>query len=50
VIDLFRAQQVAVVDDLNSFSLELEPYQGVPLLLPLPVAPPQVAQPPTLRP
>jgi hypothetical protein len=49
VIDLFRAQQVGVVDDLNSFSLELEPYQGVPLLLPLPVAPPEVAQPPALR-
>jgi trehalose synthase len=50
VIDLFRAHQVAVVDDLNSFSLELEPYQGVPLLLPLPIEPPRVAQPPSLHP
>ncbi|MFL5860899.1 MAG: maltose alpha-D-glucosyltransferase, partial [Solirubrobacteraceae bacterium] len=49
VIDLFRAQQIAVVDDLNSFSLELEPYHGVPLLLPLPTEPPQVAHPPSLR-
>ena len=49
VIDLFRAQQIAVVDDLNSFSLELDPYQGVPLLLPAPTEPPQVAQPPSLR-
>ena len=49
VIDLFRAQQIAVVDDLNSFSLELDPYQGAPLLLPLPAEPPAVAQPPSLR-
>jgi trehalose synthase len=50
VVDLFRAQQVATVDDLNSFSLEIEPYHGVPLLVPLPLEAPQVAQPPTLRP
>jgi hypothetical protein len=49
VIDLFRAQPIAVVDDLNSFSLELDPYQDVPLLLPLPSEPPRVAQPPSLR-
>jgi hypothetical protein len=49
VIDLFRGQQIAVVDDLNSFSLELDPYQGVPLLLPLPAEAPAVAQPPVLR-
>ena len=50
VIDLFRGQQIAVVDDLCSFSLELDGYQGVPLLLPLPVQAPAVAQPPSLRP
>jgi trehalose synthase len=49
VIDLFRAQQIAVVDDLCSFSLELDGYQGVPLLLPLPSEEPAVAQPPSLR-
>jgi trehalose synthase len=50
VIDLFRAHQVATVDDLNSFSLEMEPYHGVPLLVPLPSEPPRVAEPPSLRP
>ena len=49
VIDLFRAQQIAAVDDLCSFSLELDAYQGVPLLLPLPAEEPAVAQPPSLR-
>ena len=49
VLDLFRAQQIAVVDDLCSFSLELDPYQGVPLLLPLPAQEPAVAQPPSMR-
>jgi trehalose synthase len=49
VIDLFRGQQIAVVDDLCSFSLELDAYQGVPLLLPLPAAPPAVAPPPAMR-
>jgi trehalose synthase len=49
VLDLFRAQQIAVVDDLCSFSLELDGYQGVPLLLPLPAQEPAVAQPPLLR-
>ena len=49
MIDLFRAQQIAVVDDLNSFSLELDGYQGVPLLLPRPAEPPAVAQPPSRR-
>jgi trehalose synthase len=49
VIDLFRAQEIAVVDDLCSFSLELDGYQGVPLLLPVPVQTPAVAQPPSLR-
>jgi trehalose synthase len=49
VLDLFRAQQIAVVDDLCSFSLELDGYQGVPLLLPAPAEPPPVAQPPSLR-
>jgi trehalose synthase len=49
VLDLFRAQQIAVVDDLCSFSLELDAYQGVPLLLPLPAQEPPVAQPPSLR-
>jgi hypothetical protein len=49
VVDLFRAQQIAAVDDLCSFSLELDAYQGVPLLLPLPGEPPAVAQPPSLR-
>jgi trehalose synthase len=49
VIDLFRAQQIAVVDDLRSFSLELDAYQGMPLLLPLPAEAPAVAQPPALR-
>jgi trehalose synthase len=50
VLDLFRGQQIAVVDDLCSFSLELDGYQGVPLLLPLPAQEPAVAQPPSLRP
>jgi trehalose synthase len=49
VIDLFRGQQIAVVDDLCSFSLELDAYQGVPLLLPLPAEPPAVAPPPAMR-
>jgi hypothetical protein len=49
VLDLFRAQQLAVVDDLCSFSLELDGYQGVPLLLPAPAEAPAVAQPPSLR-
>jgi trehalose synthase len=49
VLDLFRAQQIAVVDDLCSFSLELDGYQGVPLLLSLPAEPPAVAQPPAMR-
>jgi trehalose synthase len=49
VLDLFRAQQIAVVDDLCSFSLELDGYQGVPLLLPAPVETPVVAAPPSLR-
>ncbi len=49
VLDLFRAQQIAVVDDLCSFSLELDAYQAVPLLLPLPAEEPAVAQPPLLR-
>ncbi len=49
VLDLFRAQQIAVVDDLCSFSLELDGYQGVPLLLPAPAEAPVVAAPPSLR-
>jgi trehalose synthase len=33
VIDMFTNEQVAVVDDLRSFALELEPYRGVSLLV-----------------
>lgn len=33
VIDMFVNEQVAVVDDLRSFAIELEPYRGVSLLV-----------------
>jgi hypothetical protein len=49
VLDLFRGQQIAVVDDLFSFSLALDAYQGLPLLLSLPAQEPAVDQPPSLR-
>ena len=46
---MFTGEQIAAVDDLYSFSLELDGYQGVPLLLPRPTEEPAVAQPPSLR-
>jgi trehalose synthase len=33
VIDMFSNEEIAVVDDLLSFSLDLEPFRGVSLLL-----------------
>lgn len=33
VVDLFTDQDIAVVDELGSFPMTLQPYQGVPVML-----------------
>jgi hypothetical protein len=37
VSDMFTGEEVGVVDDLNSFAVELHPHQGASLLVEQPV-------------